>query len=294
MGYRSILLTGTTGLIGKETIEPLINAGFTIYAVSSKLQIPHNCINWITVDLFDTRAMENNIKKIKPEYLLHFAWNTKEGYLTSELNEKYVTSSMDLLKAFAENGGKRAVLCGTVFEYESLDKPLKEDNSLNPTTLYAKCKNDLRIRAEIFSKENNISFGWGRIFYVMGHGENKNRLLPYIVDNLKNDRKAVIKSGPLVRDYMYSKDIAAAFVGFLTSDVTGCVNICSGKGISIKDFAITIADKLDRLGLLKFQDDIGSQPKLIVGDNTILTKNIGYSPQWGIDEALDNILSDHT
>jgi nucleoside-diphosphate-sugar epimerase len=289
---KTILITGATGLIGKETILPLINAGFTIFTLSSKEQPPNKDITWIPADLFDEELLKTYIKQIKPEYLLHFAWNTKEGYLTSELNEKYLDSSLKLLKIFSENGGRRAVFAGTAFEYDFKDTILKEDDAVSPATPYAKCKNMLHTKAELFVRENRISFGWGRIFYVLGHRENKNRLLPYIVDSLRAGNKAIIKGGPLIRDYMYSKDIAAAFVKFLESDISGCVNICTGMGISIRDLALKIAGKLGKQNLLDFQDDIGNQPKMIVGDNTRLTGEAGYIPQWNLDDALNNILSE--
>jgi nucleoside-diphosphate-sugar epimerase len=293
MNNKKVLLTGATGLIGKEAIMPLLNAGFDVFAISHAglCQSKQKNVRWIKANLFDDDSIWKICKDIKPEYLLHFAWYTGEDYLTSEINCNLRDASLKMLEVFHENGGRRVVYAGTCFEYKFKDIPLKENDTLKPATLYAQCKNTLREQAERYAKDNDISFGWGRIFYVAGHGERENRLLPYIVDSLADNRKALVKSGPLMRDYMYTIDIAGAFVKFLNSNVTGCVNICSGKGITIHDFAVNIATILKKPDLLCFVNDIQNQPPIIIGDNTRLTDEIGYQFQYDMDVALKEIIN---
>jgi nucleoside-diphosphate-sugar epimerase len=181
------------------------------------------------------------------------------------------------------------VFSGTCFEYAFKSAPLKESDPLNPATIYARCKNELRYQAEVFAQASNLSFGWGRIFYVLGHNEAPNRLLPYIVASLQNGQKAVIKGGSLIRDYMYTKDIAGAFVQFLMSDIKGCVNICSGEGIAIWDLSFKLAEKLGRPDLLEFTDNAQDQPPVIIGDNMRLCTEIGYSLKYDLESALGYI-----
>jgi nucleoside-diphosphate-sugar epimerase len=293
MNAKKVLLTGATGLIGKETIDPLLQFGYEVFALSSRKQIGNEKVKWLYADLLDYGSIEKAICEIKPLYLLHFAWYTGEGYLSADVNYQLKDASLNLLEAFKKNGGQRAIFAGTCFEYDFKNTPLKETDALNPLTIYAQCKNELREHAELYAKKHDLSFGWGRIFYVLGHGEHENRLLPYIVKLLKNNEKVIIKSGPLIRDYMYTKDIAGAFVKFLDSDITGCVNICSGKGFSIKEFAFKIAEKMKKsLNSFEFVDDIANQTAVIVGDNTILLNEVKYQSKYNMDKALDNILYD--
>lgn len=288
--YKKVLLTGATGLIGKEAIKPLLDDGFEVYALSSKVHESQKKICWIQADLFDNDAIEKVFEQIKPQYLLHFAWCASGDYLTSEDNSKYLDSSLKMLEAFKKNGGERAVMAGTCFEYKFKDTPLKEDDELNPQTLYAKCKNELREKAEIFCTQTDISFAWGRIFYVYGYGENVNRLTPHVANLLREGKEAKITAGPLVRDYMFTKDIALAFVTLLSTNVSGCVNICTNNPISIKDYVEKIASKLGKSDLLDFDDKIEGQPKFIVGDNSRLINEVGYEIRYSINDALNEIL----
>ncbi|MFP3043684.1 NAD(P)-dependent oxidoreductase [Treponema primitia] len=290
---KTVLLTGATGLIGKEAIQPLLEADFKVFAISSKDDMPKNGnVTWIKVDLLNYDDIKRVFSCIQPKYLLHFAWFTGDGYLSADINYQLLDASLFMLSEFKKNCGKRAVFAGTCFEYQFKDTPLKEDDELNPTTIYARCKNELREKAQIFSNDHDISFGWGRIFYVFGHNEYKNRLLPSIIKALKNNKSILIKSGPLIRDYMYTRDIAEAFVKFLLTDVSGCINICNGQGISIKEFAIKVAEKLKKTELLEFTDNIQNQPSIIIGDNRRLNQEVGYRQCYNIENALENIIKE--
>ncbi|MDR1952452.1 MAG: NAD-dependent epimerase/dehydratase family protein [Elusimicrobiota bacterium] len=291
---RKVIITGATGLIGKEALEPLKKLGFEIFALSrdkinSDSSDPE--LNWIKCDLFDSTDIKTTFEKIKPSFLLNFAWKTTGDYLESNINFDFLKVGLDLLKYFNENGGKRAVFAGTCFEYQYKETPLKENDPPDPQAVYSKCKNYLRELASLFCLRNNISFGWGRVFYVFGINEHIKRLSAHAIDNFQNDKEVIINNGELIRAYMFSKDIAAAFVKFLDSSVEGIVNICPGNGISLGDFASKIARKLGKTNLLKILKEPVNQPKIIVGDNTRLIQEVEYKLQYDYDKAIDEILS---
>lgn len=290
MNNQKVLLTGVTGLVGKEVIEPLKQMGYQISALTIDENNPDNSVNWIKCNLFDEESLKLAIEKVKPTHLLNFAWATTGNYLTSEINFEFVKSGLNLLKYFKQNGGKRAVFVGTCFEYEFKDEPLKETDTINPQTLYAKSKNALHELAEEYCRINDISFGYGRIFYVYGHGENEKRLTAHLINTLSNNGEVIINNGDLVKDYMYTKDIAGAFAAFLNSDVEGSVNICTGKGISLKDYSTYIAKQLGKEEYLKINYEETNQPPIIVGDNTRLTKEVGYEIKYSFEKAIEEIL----
>ena len=291
MGKR-ILLTGVTGLIGKEVIKPLVDLDFEISALNIDEVNPDNGVNWIKCNMFDEKSVKEAVEKVKPTHLLNFAWATTGDYLTNPINFEFVKAGLNLIKYFKESGGKRAVYVGTCFEYKFKDEPLKEDGERNPQTLYAKCKDALHNMVEEYCKLNDISFGYGRIYYVFGRKENEKRLTAHIIKSLRGDKEVNIVNGDFVRDYMYAKDIAGAFAKFVDTDVQGSVNICTGKGISLKDYALTIAKKLDRENLVNINYENLNQPMFIVGDASRLLNEVGYKIKYNFSDAIDEILED--
>lgn len=289
---KNVLLTGATGFIGQNAIAPLIENGFNVFA----LKLPHENlaeknVTWCDGDLFDFAKIRRVFAKVKPEYLLHFAWDTRPGiYLEDNANFEHLKAGLEMLKCFKENGGKRVIFAGTCFEYELGAEILYEHAPKNPQTTYGKCKNYLHQLAGLYAKNNALSFGWGRIFYVYGQNENVKRLAGYVVNSLKNKQTVTINSSQLVKDYMYTKEIARAFVDFLRSEVIGEVNICTGSGISLGDFCTKIAQKLGTESLLNLLQNPTTEPPIIVGGNQRLRDEIGFKPRYTLDEALDEIM----
>lgn len=287
---KRVLLTGATGLIGKYAIQPLLDNGFEVIAVSTKQKTDNN-VRWISCDLLDSSKIKELFEEIKPQYLLHLAWDTTPGsYLESNSNFDWLKSGLEMLKYFKLNGGTRAVFAGTCFEYEFKNEPLKEDGKLNPVSTYAKCKNHLNSLAQLYCEKNGLSFGWGRIFYVYGEGENEKRLIPQIIQHLNQDREFVTSSGHLVKDYMFAGDIACAFVKFLDSNVEGCVNICTQEPVQIKDIAELIAQKLGKEHLIKLIKEESDQPPFIIGDNARLKNEVKFTPKYDLSTGIDQIL----
>lgn len=288
---KKVFLTGGTGLIGKELWAPLLDAGFEVYA----LTIDKNCpnfpgITWIEGNLFDDVLIGKIFAQIQPNYLLNMAWATTGNYQSSNINFEFVRAGLSLLKNFALNGGKRAVFAGTCLEYAFKNTPIKESDPVNPPNIYAYCKNALYGLASQFCKANAISFAYGRIFYVYGKGENEKRLTASIINSLKANQTVQINHSQLSKDYIYTKDIAGAFTKLLDSTVDGAVNISTGKAVSLAEYARCIGRMLGKEELLDLKDLPTTQPPIIVGDNTRLINEVGFTPRYTMESALKEII----
>lgn len=286
---KKVFLTGGTGLIGTQTIPFLKQAGFEVYALTIGDEVSANGVTYIKGNLFDKQAMDKILEQIKPEYLLHYAW-LSTGLFNDNMNFDFLTSSVDFLKSFAKYGGKRAVMAGTYAEYGYHNEILKEDMPAEPINIYSQCKDFVRQIAQAYCKNSGISFGWGRIFSAFGKETDPRRLTSDVVNHLNANQEVVIRSGSLVRDYIYTKDIAAAFVAFLDSRVEGIVNICTGKETSIHDYVMKIAKIMGKENLVVFKEQPSPQQVRVVGDSTRLNKEVGFSPKYSIEEALREIV----
>ena len=286
---KKIFLTGGTGLIGQETIPFLLKENFEIYALTIGEEQTSSDVKYVKANLFDKNEIDKLLSEIKPEYLLHYAW-LSTGLFNDNSNFDFLTSSIDLLKSFVKYGGRRVVMAGTYAEYGYHNEILKETMPAEPINIYSQCKNFVHQIAEAYCKNNDVSFGWGRIFSAFGKEKDPRRLTSDVINHLKADEAVTIRSGSLIRDYIYTKDIAAAFVAFLLSDVTGTVNICTGKETSIHDYVMKIARAMNKENLVVFDEQSSPQQVRVVGDSTRLNKEVGFTPKYTIDEAIKEIL----
>lgn len=288
---KRILVTGATGLIGKELVVPLRARGFDVSAITIDKINPDNGIHWIKGSLFDRDFVTKTVAELRPTHLLNMAWATTGDYLTNFVNYDFLSAGIHLATQFAATGGRRAVYAGTCFEYAFKNEPIKETDLLEPDrNEYAFCKNELRqIASRIFNKAG-VSFGYGRIFYVYGRGEAKTRLTGLVIDKLSHGERVLIKAGSLLKDYMYTRDIAGSFSALADCDVEGPVNICTGVPISIHDYVLKIAERMGKLDLVDFADDCAGQPLVVVGDATRLNREVGYQLKYSLEQALDEVV----
>lgn len=287
---KKVLVTGINGLIGQYIAKPLQDLEFEVYGVGTK-ELASNNFNYIKVDINNILELKKVFEDIKPQYLIHLAWDTKKGYLESTSNFDLLYSSIKMLELFKDNGGKKAIFIGTCFEYKFKDESLKETDEVNPTTIYAKTKNYLREVSEIYSKQYNIDFCWGRVFYVYGENENYNRLFPHIINSLRENKKVSINYSQIKKDYMCAYDIARAIALLLKSNTSGIINLCTSKAISLKYIAETIANKLNKAEYLELKQLDTNEPSIIVGDNSRLVNEVGFNEFTNIDKWLDEYLS---
>jgi nucleoside-diphosphate-sugar epimerase len=297
MSLPRVLLTGGSGFIGARAVAPLLAAGCEVHALGRRAGQADGVV-WHEADLLDERASGQAVAEIAAERLLHLAWYTEHGrFWNAPENLDWVAASLRLLRAFAEAGGRRAVIAGTCAEYDwahaaepcrELDGAHGDATPQRPATLYGTCKHATRLVAEAFAREAGLSVAWGRVFLLYGPGEDERRLVPDVARKLLAGEQAPTSDGTQVRDFMHVDDVAAAFAALLDSPVEGPVNIASGEPVSIADVLALIAraagrPELLRLGALPRRS---GEPDLLVADVARLRDEVGFAPSVALERGI--------
>lgn len=294
---KKVLLTGGSGFIGRHTIPYLIENEFDIHILYNKkiLREFHDVAEWHQCNLFNYDQQKKILEKIKPTHLLHFAWEANPKiYKTSKENFIWVESTQNLLENFHKSGGKRAVLAGTCAEYDWRFEELSEFTTpLEPNTIYGECKNNMRIITEKIQNQKKLSIAWGRIFFLYGPNEHKDRLVSSVINSLLNDDYALCTHGHQIRDFMYVKDIANAFVNLLDSNIESSVNIASGKPIKLRNIINTIGEIIGKTHLIKYDaiDAEISDPSILTADTTRLHNELQWHPDYELIEGLEETIN---
>ena len=289
---KRVLVTGASGFIGRHCLPMLLEKGYQVHAVvpaeALKLDLPE--VHWHVADLLEVAGVPAMLEKVQASHLLHFAWVTTPGiYWSSPENLRWLQTSLELLRNFKAYGGQRVLMAGSCAEYDWRFGYCSENiTPLLPGTLYGICKVALSRILMSFADREDLSAAWGRIFFLYGPHENPERLVPAVINALLEDSPALCTHGGQIRDYLYVKDVASAFVALLDSEVEGAVNIASGRPIELKEIILRIADLLGRpemvrLGAIPVND---SEPPLLVADAQRLAQELGWHPAYDLDEGL--------
>jgi dTDP-6-deoxy-L-talose 4-dehydrogenase (NAD+) len=277
---KKILVTGATGFIGNYVVQELLKHNYSVIATSADGQKAKQS-SWFdqaTYIPFDFSQFEQSADYYqffqRPDVMIHLAWEGLPNYKSSFHVEKNLPRHLGILGNLIKNGLRDLTVTGTCLEYGMQEGPLKEDMPALPSNSYAIAKNELRKLLEELQQHNPFSFKWIRLFYIYGKGQNPNSLLSQLDTALKNnDQVFNMSGGKQTRDYLPVEKLAGYVVKIALQDkVTGIINCCSGKPVSVEQFVKNYLQKTNKsislnLGYYSYPD---YEPMHFWGDNSKL------------------------
>jgi len=242
-----ILLTGSTGTIGKKIIFD-IGLDFRLPPSTNQLESTKNLFSNSTLihlaGISNTRDVEIN---------------PVQSYLVN------VQSTVALFNAFAENHGKRFIFASTghIYGGTATGSQSAETDALNPRSEYARQKMETELllteKAEKYDTELLIL----RIFSVFGPGMRKNYLAGMIEKSiLETGQFPLIKNADDIRDFSTPEQVASYINRsiLLDTEKITTLNICTGMACSVREKVI---DAYPSMPLSKFSRGTSDLPYLV-------------------------------
>lgn len=245
-----VLLTGARGFVGRAVLARLVARGIPVHAVTRGGDAPAlPGVIWHSANLLDPAARADLLAKAQARRLIHCAWEVEHGaFWTSPANTDWHQASVDLIRQFRAQGGRRVIALGTCAEYDAqADAPWDEDRPIAPATPYGQAKAALHADLAALCGADLV---WARLFHLFGPGEDPRRLIPGLIADLRAGRRAEVRAAGLLRDYASTAHVAECLVALLDSPASGPVDIGSGQPRSLGQLAQILGDLLGRPDLL--------------------------------------------
>lgn len=128
---------------------------------------------------------------------------------------------------------------------------------------------------------------------IYGKGENPQRLIPYLINALKNKEEIKLTSGKQLRQYIHAEDIAKTVLDIIKENYPkGFYNLCFNEAIQIKELVNKIFDlcgqteKLNGLRLFGSKERSDASMPYLLLNNTKAVNTFKFQPQISIENGI--------
>jgi nucleoside-diphosphate-sugar epimerase len=232
---KNILIIGGTGFIGYHLAKKCLKKNFKVTSISKnqpkKIRFLKK-VKYIICDINNKKILkkiDNNF-----DYVVNLGGyvdhkNKQETYRSHYLGLKKLT------KIFIKKKIKKFIQIGSSMEYGRVKSPQKENFNCYPESIYAISKFLSTKHLITLYKKKKFPAVILRLYQVYGPNQDKNRLIPIIIDSCKNNKSFPCSSGVQLRDFLFVDDLIDAILRCLDKKVEGkIINIGSGKIIKVK------------------------------------------------------------
>lgn len=290
-----IVIHGASSFLGKHFVKRLLAEKIKFDVVARDSAELSHLKNSNLVSVF---RYKNNIEEAVSNFvtgsgnpvLYEFSWHGVYGEQRNDpeqltVNIPLIISSVKFAKQI---NAKHWIGVGSQAEYGNLNKKISENDICSPTTLYGKAKLISSKISGTLCDAYGMEHSWLRLFSVFGPEDNHNWLIPYLINEMLNNKPVNATKGEQSWDYLYIDDVTEVLYRLINSKGTGIVNLGSGKSIQIKDLIhkikeLTRSASQINLGAVPYRED---QVMLMEADIKILSESISWSPNENIEEGL--------
>lgn len=284
---KRILVTGGNGYLGTFLCAELEKCNAEVYILDRKTVGKPNEFG---VDISNREEVFEIVNKIRPQIVFHLAalLHRERSFIDYDnIHAVNYTGTLNLLLALRENPCEKFVFTSTSEIYGANIAPFTENMQPQPVSPYSITKVLSENVIQIFSNLYGQNYTILRLFNFYGENMPKSFFIPELLDSLENKDTFKMTCGEQTRDFLYVKDVIQAMILSAFSKEADCeiFNVCSGKGITLRDFVLECKDALDsscniEFGAIPYRDN---EVWDMVGDNSKITERLGFKASYTID-----------
>ena len=288
-----VYVAGNTGLVGSAIVRTLHWKGYT-----NILSSPSH--HW---DLRNQMDVERFFRVNEPEYVYLAAAKVggigANAYYPGHFIYDNLMIQTNVIHAARKFGVKKLLFLGSSCIYPKFaEQPITEDQLLGG---YLEPSNDAYAVAKIagikMCQAYRKQYGFNTISLMPTnlYGPNDNydldssHVLPAMIRKFHEakDKVTLWGDGSAMREFLYVDDLAeAAFKCMVSYDSEEIINVGTGKDITIKELATTIADVVGFKGEIEWDTSKpNGTPRKVLNVDKI--KSLGWEPKVGLREGIE-------
>ena len=298
-----VVVTGGAGFIGVHSVEALLESGAEVLVVDDLRHASYRPLpGGAGLEVVDVgaAAARTAIEGWKPTAILHLAaqggvnrsW--REPAADARIN---VLGTVSVLAAAIAAGCRRVVVAssGGALYGAARRLPTPEDEPAQPRSPYGTAKLSIEHYLGHFTRAGAIdalALRYGNVYGPGQDGTGEAGVVAISSHRLLEGRAPVIRGdGAQTRDFTYVGDIVAANVLGLTSNVTGALNIGTGRETAVGDLVRRLCALAGYGGEPEREPLPPGEVARSALDNSLAADRLGWSPRVSLDDGLAQTLA---
>ncbi len=316
MNNKKILITGFSGFVARHFVDYLdsLKINVEIYGIDIKEPqydleqfAPRIKIFFKVLDMTEIEQLEALFCEFIPDYILHLAAYSSVAYSWKNPTESFMNNSnifLNLIQTVQKNNPECRILSvGSSEEYGNVERdnlPIRENQPLQPVSPYAVARVSQEMMSKIFSNAFQMQIILTRSFNHIGPRQDNRFAVPSFINRIMDIKRKGLKYGEIetgditvVRDFVDVRDVVRAYYLLLLDGRAGEVyNICSGKGVSLKEIIDMIAEQVGVEVMSKMNMDLvrPMDNRIIVGASFKIESELGWRPEIGLWETIHDMI----
>jgi len=282
-----VLVVGGTGFIGEAVCNELSNSGYLVTS-AARNHVYDKRWDYTYLDITNAKQRRTVLDQIKPNIVILLAWETRHKIYWEDVSNKYYKeSSISFAKDCLEVGVSNLVGIGSMSEYGY--NPGKCGGCIsfnNAKDLYSKMKIETCDNLEQIISSYGCKGNWIRLFHPYGPGERNERLIPQIIQKMKNGYNLSILNPNHILDFTYIQDVASGIVHIISESFPFRIDVGTGVPTSVKNLVDHIGEILNYpISKVEYTGNIDDERIIYLdGKSEIFSK--GWKPKLNLIENL--------
>lgn len=297
-----MLVTGATGMVGRQLVKKLLDKGAKVRGVSlDEVDYKNNAdfakVEFILGDLRNFDFCKQITSSV--DIVFHLAGIKGSPLLTKKQPNSFFVNTMmfnlNVIEASRINRVDKLLYTSSVgvyspsdiFKEESVWRTMPSDN--DKFAGWAKRMGELQLEAA------KIEHNFGDTFIVRpaniygpwdNFDPNTAMVIPSLISRVISGENplSVWGDGSSVRDFVYSEDVADAMLFVMENNIHEPVNIGSASGVTVKEITEILVEIVPELRI-KWDSNMPSGDKIRVMDTSKLT-NHGFKPKVTLRQGI--------
>jgi UDP-glucose 4-epimerase len=284
-----ILMTGASGLLGKELLGQLI--GRHEIHVVGRLKPPNSLpgVRYHPIDLasdWDTRRLPSRIDRV-----IHLAQSRHFREVPARALDVFnvnVAATAKLIDHALRAGARQFLYASSGGVYGAGSQAFHENSPIIPPGqlgyyLGSKLSGEVLVQSYVPHLQALVL----RFFFIYGKGQNQSMLIPRLIENVREGRPVLLQGSDGIRiNPIHVSDAAQATLKALQTNGSATFNIAGSEAVSIRKIAEIIGASLGKAPI--FETTSGDTRDLL-GDNRAMRATL-HEPEMPLQRGVAELV----